>query len=275
MRPGPGRALGGGLLAVVVTMVLAGCGGDTPVYVMLQNSIRKTVKADDGRTVTAIDCTPHLKDVQFSQGFVHLSCHMRFADGGAYTTDATIEQRDYNLAAYNFHFDSPGPLDITTAALPRPATNAAADGPTSLFRAANLQPVLATLDGHVGAHELIVSLALYPSELVAVSAAPDNTARLITVHQGGAITVGPRTSFDGARSGVELSQLRGTVPQHLAEVIAARGRVPTAQLDRFVLDPSGKLASWRIVPRSGTPVFRAHVLGDDLEEIGPSGTKRL
>jgi hypothetical protein len=274
MRPGPGRALGALALSAVL-LFLAGCGDDQPLYVQLQNSITKTIKHDDGRTVTKIDCTPHVNDVQFSQGYVHLSCQMSFADGGAFTTDATIEQRTYNIQSYNFGFDSPGPLDITTAALPRPETNTPGDAPASLFRATNLATVLKALGAHVAAHDLIVSLVVYPNELVTVSADDNNTARLITIHPGGAVTVGPRTPFDGSRSGVELSQLRPSVPQHLAAVIAARGHVPTSQLDRFVLDFSGSLANWRIVPRSGTPTFRAHVQGDGLVELGPSGTRPL
>ena len=52
----------------------------------------------------------------------------------------------------------------------------------------------------------------------------------MTAHNSGALTVGPETSFDGQRSGIEISQLDPAVPQRLARLIAQRGGVPISEL---------------------------------------------
>jgi hypothetical protein len=215
-----------------------------------------------------------VKDVSYSDGFVHLNCFVRFPDGTSYSTQATIEARSYQVEGLNFEFDEPGPLDITTAPLPRPSVSVGAASAGSLFYARNLRKVVTSLAARFTANDLILKMALYPGEAIAVIGA-DGQAQLVTAHNSGTLTVGPQTSFDGQRSGIEISQLDPAVPQRLARLIAKRGRVPISKLDRFVLALPGDLADWQIYPSAGQTWFKAHILGDSLKQISPDRTRSL
>jgi hypothetical protein len=262
-------------VALAVAALLGGCGGDTPAYVELQNSIKTSILRDDHRPVDSVACTPHVKDVSYSDGIVHLNCLVRFKDESSYTTRATIEARSFQVAGYRFGFDEPGPLDITTAPLPRPAVSVPATRAESLFSARNLRPVVNALAKRFGNDELILALALYPGELEAVFGA-NGEARLVTVHTSGQITVGPETTFEGQRSGITISQLDPRVPQRLARLIAARYAVPVSQLDRFVtISLPDDVAGWDVYPTAGAGRFRAHLHGGSLERISRTGARGL
>jgi hypothetical protein len=119
-------------------------------------------------------------------------------------------------------------------------------------------------------------MALYSGELEAVIGA-NGEARLVRVTYSGAVQVGPQTSFTGSRVGIAFSQLVPRVIQRLTKLIAARGGVPVAHIDRFVLTsnlPHGD-SGWTIYPTSGSTRFQSLVLGDQLVMITPSGTRAL
>jgi len=83
-------------------------------------------------------------------------------------------------------------------------------------------------------------------------------------------------SFFGSRSGIDCSQLVPGVIQHLTGLIATRGGVPVARIDRFVLTSlPGDNAGWDIYLTSGTTRFRSLVLGDQLVMISAGGTRAL
>jgi hypothetical protein len=265
----------GAAAAAAIAALLAGCATEpTPAYVSLQNSIKQTITTKDRRPVSSVACTPHVNDVSYSDGYVDLNCTVHFADGTSYVTPATIEARSFQVEGWNFSWDGPGPLDITTAPLPRPTTPVAATSGSSLFYARNLRPVVSALAARFGTNQLILALALYPGELEAVVGA-NGQARPVTAHSSGALTVGPPTNFDGERSGITISPLDPAVPQRLARLIAAHGGVPAGQLDRFVLTFPGDLAGWDIYPATSGVRFQAHVQGDSLEEVSGSQTRAL
>ena len=210
----------------------------------------------------------------YHDGYVHLTCVVSSTDRSSYTTDATIEARAFRVAGYNFEFDEPGPLDITTAPLPQPTVKASATGSGSLFYASNLQQVVDVLKSRFSGNQLILSMALYPGELEAVIGA-DGEARLVTAHPSGALTIGPPTRFEGVRSGIEISQLNARVPERLAAAIAAHGCVPTGEIARFVLGTAGGDAIWKVYRASGSVRFQAHIMGDALKRISGGRTTRL
>lgn len=168
--------------------------------------------------------TPRVQEVSYHDGYVNLTCVVSFPGGSSYTTAATIRARSYQVAGYNFQFDEPGPLDITTAPLPRPTLSRSAAS-ASLFYDRNLRPVIEELSARFPSNQLILSMAIYPGELEAVIGA-GGEGRLVTAHASGALTVGPPTEFEGERSGIEIPQLNPSVPERLVKLIAARGGVP-------------------------------------------------
>ena len=263
-------------VAAALLTLLAGCSLDpTPAYVSLQNSIMRSIIRDDQRAVQSVACSPHVKDVSYEDGVVHLHCVVRFTNGTSYSTEATIEARSYQVSGWDFTFDEPGPAhDITTAPLPRPAPTIVAADPASLFYARNLRTVMKALAARFATNQLILNMAVYPGELEAVMGA-DGQAQLVTVHPSGALTVGPPTRFVGQRRGITVSQLNPGVPQRLAQLIARRAHVPINELDRFVLGSEGDLAIWKIYTSRGQTRFQAHLQGDSLEEISPQRTHRL
>jgi hypothetical protein len=243
---------------------------------MLQSSITGTLSKQEHLSVRSVACTPHVSDVSYDDGFVNLSCLVKFANGSSYTTPATIEARSYQVAGYNFEFQDP-PADEASSAtvLPGPVASIPATDPRSLFLARNLRRVVAALTGRFDSSQLILSLDLYPGGMDAVIGA-NGTARLVTTGPSGALTVGPPTPFAGDRTGIDISQLDPTVPEQLARLISARGGVPTADLRRFVLAfLPGSLAGWNIYASAGQPRFQAHLVGDALKEITSAGAHAL
>ncbi len=261
LRPGLAIAV-----AVLGAALLAGCGsGGTPVYQVLQNSIKQTITNDDRRPVSSVSCSPPLQDVSYQQGIVNVTCLVRFKDGTFYSTQASIEARSYQVSGWHFEFDEPGPLDITTAPLPRPGVSIPATSADSLFYTRNLRPAVNALAARFK-HQLILSLALYPGALEAVVGA-NGQAQLATAHATGRLTVGPPTTFDGERNGITVSQLKPAVPQHLARLISTRGGVPTSMLDHFLLSFHGGYAFWDIYTKNGVAEYTSHLLGDSLKQI--------
>ncbi len=260
--------------SVLAMLPLAGCSGNTPAYVDLQNSIKQSIVKDDQRPVRSVACTPRVQDVSYGDGVVKLSCLVSFPSGSSYTTAATIEARSYQVAGYHFEFDEPGPIDITTAPLPQATVSLSATSPGSLYYARNLGPVVHELWSRFPGNKLILSMALYPGELEAVIGS-GGEAQLVTAHPSGVLTMGPQTQFDGQRTGIEFSQLNPAVPEQLAKTIAARGDVSMRYIGRFQLGFADQDAIWKIYPTAGTVRFQAHIMGDSLERISGSQTTLL
>lgn len=209
-----------------------------------------------------------------------MTCVVRFTNGTSYTTQGTVTNtsQDFDFgAAYSYSFYDPPGVDITKAPLPQPTVRLAATSPASLFAAHNLAAVIKQLTGRFGRHDLIVQMALYPGELEAVIAANGGQARPVSATDTGAVKVGPSVSFTGSRSGIYFAQLVPGVIQHLTRLIVARGGVPLAGINRFVLTNSlpDENSGWNIYLTSGTARFQSLVLGQHLVMITPSGTRAL
>jgi hypothetical protein len=118
--------------------------------------------------------------------------------------------------------------------------------------ARNLAAVIKQLTGRFGRHDLIVQLAIYPGELEAVIAA-NGEARAVSATYAGTVRVGPSVSFNGSRSGIDFGQLVPEVIQHLTRLIVAKGGVPLAEVDRFVLTNAlpDQNSGWNIYLTSG------------------------
>jgi hypothetical protein len=168
--------------------------------------------------------------------------------------------------------------DITRAVPPRPSGAASAihaAGARSLFRAANLAPVIQSLTARFGGDASVVQAALYPGELDLVIA-KGNDARTVRTGASGRIRTGRTTGFDGSRQAASIYQLDAGRPEELARRIAAHGGVPVSDLDRFVLTTKvdGDLAGWVIHPRHGRVVFRSLLVGGRIERVSPGGGRR-
>jgi hypothetical protein len=237
---------------------------------MLQSSIRQTLNSQQAyRKVSSVNCRPHVQDVAYSDGYVHLNCAVRFNDGSSYSTAATIEARSFEVTGYNFAWDGPGQADITKSPPPRPPVTAAGSPSQSLLSAVNLTSAIHTLRSHLHRGDLILQLVIYPGVLQAVVGS-DGTARLVTIHAGGSASAGPGATFAGSRSGIELSQLLPQVVQNLSARVAKHA----GPVDRLVLvSLPGENAGWRIYPVSGSTYFQALVLGENLESVSPSGKR--
>jgi hypothetical protein len=269
------RAVRAVVPAVLASALLAGCGGNTPVYQILQNSISMTLTDRQHRPVQSVACTPRLSDVPYTDGIVDVNCVVDFKDGSSYSTPATIEARNFEVKGWNFTWQGPPPEHTTPPPLPLPPTPVAATSSESLFRASNLEHAVDALADRFRGGRLILSLSLHPGQLEAEIGA-DGSARRAVLDSSGALGVGPPTAFYGPRSGITISQLNPAVPQELARLIAARGGVPTARLDRFVLVFLPRsLAGWDIFPTSGPTRFQAHLQGDALKRIAPGATRSL
>jgi hypothetical protein len=169
-------------------------------------------------------------------------------------------------------------VDVTRAPLPRPTGAAATIGPgsgSSLFRQANLARALGALTNRFGADGDIVALAIYPGQLDVVMADGLGNARLVTEGPTAALHVGQAVPFEGSRQAIGVSQVRADVPERLADEIAKLGGVPTAALDRFVLDLSGPLAAWQILPLRGDGRFAATLTGQHLQRVSAHGRQTL
>jgi hypothetical protein len=273
-------------LAVAGAVLLTGCGGlkksidkinrENSASSSLAGFIQQELTTKFRRSVRSVTCTPYVDEV-VPGDTAHLTCRVRFTDGSSYSTRASVNDpsTDPDIATYTYSFTDPPTLDITTAPLPRPAVTLAATSPASLLRRRNLAPVLRRLAARLGRHDLIMQLAVYPGAVEAVAGA-SGEARSVSVTDAGVLTAGPPVSFDGSRSGIEISQLSPAVIQRLTQQIVARGRVRLAAIGRFVLTslPHGE-AGWTIYPTSGTARFRALLQGQDLVMITPQSRRSL
>lgn len=265
-----------GLAPITCAAVLAGCGGSGPLYVRLQNSIKSTETTKDHRSVASVECTPHVGDIDRGD-IVNLVCLVQFKDGTSYQANATITHPiPYNGGSgyYHYSWDSPPPFDVTKAPLPHPSTTVSAASPGSLFYARNLRPIVAALRARF-AGQLILQLTLYPGELDAVLGR-SGSAEVVRAQGPESVTISARSSFEGSRSGINISQLDPAVLQRLAREIAARADESVSRLGRFVFASfPGDFAGWLIYPISGPVHFQAYLQGDALKEISPSGTRNL
>lgn len=242
----------------------------------LQNSIKSTETTKDHRPVASVACAPQVRDIDRGD-IIDLTCVVRFTDGTSYQAHATITHPiPYNGGAgyYHYTWDSPPPVDVTRAPLPRPAATVSAASPGSLFYARNLRPLVAVLRARF-ARQLILSMALYPGELDAVIGR-DGNAETIRARGPSSLTIVRRSSFEGSRSGITPTQFNPTVPERLAREIAARADESVDRLSRFVLvSLPGAKAGWRIYPVSGRVQFQAYLQGDSLKQISPGATRNL
>jgi hypothetical protein len=243
----------------------------------LESVIQDELTTKFHRSVRSVSCTPYTDQV-LPGDTAQLSCLVRFSNGTSYRAAATITDpsNDPDIAVNNYSFEDPPGADITTAPLSGPTVVLTATSPGSLFAAHNLAAAIKRLTARVGGHDLIIQLALYPGELEAVIGA-NGEARLVSVTYSGALKVGPQASFTGSRSGIVFSQLVPGVIQRLTKLVAARGGVPVARIDRFVLTnslPHGD-SGWNIYPTSGSTRFQSLVLGDHLVMITPGGNRVL
>jgi hypothetical protein len=261
--------------AALASALLAGCGGSTPVYQILQNSISTTLASKQHRAVRSVACTPRVGDVSYSDGIVNVTCVVAFKDGSSYSTPATIEARSFQVTGWNFTWQGPPSKDITQTELPAPVAPITPTSSQSLFYEHNLKRALNALAHRFRHGQLILSMSLYPAQLEAVIGA-NGSARRVVALSSGTLTVGPSTAFYGSRSGITISQVNPAVPQELARLMAARGGLPMARVDRFVLAfLPGSLAGWDIYPTSGPARFQSRLQGDALKRIAPGATRSL
>lgn len=268
-------------------MLLGGCGGlkksidrinrENESYSGLQSFMRDELTTKFHRSVRSVSCTPHVDQV-LPGSSANLTCVVRFTDGTSYTAPATITDpsNDPDTAVNHFSFQDPPPIDITKAPLPKPTVTLAATSSASLLRAHGLAQAIQRLSARIGRHDLLIQLAIYPGELVAVVAGSGGEAHLVTASYSGQLTVGPAVPFNGSRSGISLGQLVPAVIQRLTREIAAKGGVPLAGIGRFVLTTRpGDNAGWEIYPTSGSRHFQALILGEHLTMITQKGSHAL
>jgi hypothetical protein len=270
------KRLVGGASLTALCLSVAACGSDPgAAYLETQSSIQRTL-ASEHLSVTSVACTPEVGQLAWTDRPAHLHCTVRFRSGASYTTPATVQPvvDQPDALTWNGPPSGIGQIDITKAPLPSPSSSLTATSAGSLFYARNLRPVVAAIDKRF-AKQSIVQLVLYPGELQAVIANADNEARLVTAVTGGTLTVGPPSSFTGARNAIYPSQLDAAVPERLARLISQRGSLPTARLARFVLYFTAQNAGWNIYPLSGEIRFQSLLMGDALKVITASGARRL
>jgi hypothetical protein len=224
--------------------------------------------------VQSVACTPHVQDVSYHDGYVHLTCVVSSTDRSSYTTDATIEACAFQVAGYNFEFDEPGPLDITTAPLPQPTVKASATGSGSLFYASNLQQVVDVLKSRFSGNQLILSMALYPGR----ARSRDRRRRRGAAGDRPPVRGADHRPADAIRRRAQRDRdlaAERAVPERLAAAIAAHGGVPTGEIARFVLGTAGGDAIWKVYRASGSVRFQAHIMADALKRISGGRTTRL
>ena len=170
---------------MLLGVVVAGCGDPGAAYLETQNSIRSTLNSEH-MAVASVSCTPHTGDLAWTDPPARLHCHVRFKNGTAYTTPATVQPvvDQPDSLTWDSPPDSRGVIDITKAPLPVPTSSLSATSSSSLFDARNLQPVVAELNRRFR-NQSVVQLAIYPGELQAVIIDGDNQARLGHDRQSG------------------------------------------------------------------------------------------
>lgn len=243
----------------------------------LQGFIRDQLTSKFSRSVRSVTCTPYTDEVLPGDS-ANLMCAVVFTDGTSYTTPATITDpsTDPDIATESFSFTDPPPIDITTAPLPAPTVRLSATSPHSLLVADNLAHVVSKLKGRFGSQDVIVQLAIYPGEVEAVIAGNNGEARAVTAAYTGTLTVGSLAAFQGARNGIDFSQVVPSVIQRLTGLVTSKGNEPLASISRFVLNnlPGGN-SGWTIYLTSGSTRFRALVLGENPQKVTPGGTHDL
>ena len=273
-------------LVLAGLMMLAGCGGvkkdidrmntSQEAYSELQGFVRTELTTKFHRSVRSVSCTPHVNEV-LPTSTAHLTCVVRFTDGTSYVSRAAVidPSTDPDIATYTYRFADPPAQDITTAPLPAPAIRLSAADSGSLLSASNLTPVVRRLSSRFGKY-LIIQLVVSAGAVQAVIAA-DGQARLVTATGTGSITAGAPVGFSGSRNAISFSQFKPAVIQKLARKITSRAGIPLARISRFVLTNSlpGGNSGWTIYLTSGSSRFQALVLGQELDEITPSGLRHL
>jgi hypothetical protein len=279
-----------GALGLILVVLLAGCSishikkaidkinRENSATGSLESFIQDELTSKFSRSVKSVSCTPYVDQV-LQGDTAQMTCKVVFTDGTSYTTPGTVydPSTDPDYTTYNYSFDDPPGVDITTAPLPEPLLTLPATSPHSLLLAKNLSPAENTLISRFGSKDLIIQLVVYPAELEAVIAASGGKAWLATVTYYNTMKVGPQTSFNGSRSGIDFSQLRPQVIQQLTQEITAKGGVPLPDISRFVLTNSlpSQNSGWNIYLTKGTKRFQALVLGQHLVELTSSGAKVL
>jgi hypothetical protein len=254
---------------------LAACGSGTEAYQDLQSFLAGQISRQANRPVASVACTPHVREVEYDST-ADFRCLVRFKDGTSYQTPARIRNPSQSPSGgyYVYSWTPPPGPDITSAPLPPPPSQLSSTSPGSLFFARNLRSAVKTLAAQFHGQQLILALVLYPGALEAVIGA-NGAAQRVTVDQFGHLAVSARGSFTGSRQGIYVSQLDPTVPHRIADAIAARGKVATARLTRFVLDLSGADAAWDIYSTNAGVRFHALLTGGSVSEISASGTRSL
>lgn len=281
------RAMGAGLALGVAATAATGCSSirtaiqnantDAAAYHDLQEYIKDTLTTRLNRPVSSVSCVPHVQQV-LQEDSVTLKCVVVFTDGTWYTTRGTItdSSTDPDIATESFTFGYPPAADITTAPLPGPTVWLSATSPDSLLLARNLTPAVRKLTARFDSSNLILQLAIYPGELVAVIGS-NGTAWPVSVTYSGAMTVGPAATFNGSRNGIGFPQFIPGVIQNLTGLITTKGEARLGNVSRFVLNNSlpGGRSGWDIYLTSGSVRYRALVLGDNPQIITPAGARDL
>jgi len=277
----PGRRVAARRLASFVSLGLlglfvAGCSDPGAAYLETQSSIRSTLNSEH-MPVASVSCTPQTGQLAWTDPPAHLHCHVRFKNGTAYTTPATVQPvvDQPDALTWNGPPNSSGTIDITKAPLPVPTSSLSAASPNSLFNASNLTPVVQALNKRFR-NQSVVQLAIYPGELQAVIINSQNEARLVTTDGSGALKIGPARGVNGSRTAIYPNQITPSVVQQLAKLISSsKDGVPLAHISRFALAIRGQNAGWDIYPISGRIRFEALLQGQSPEVVTAHGKRAL
>jgi hypothetical protein len=260
----------------LVCVLVAGCSDPGSAYLETQNSIRSTLNSEH-MPVASVSCTPQTGQLEWTDPPAHLHCHVRFKNGTAYTTPATVQPvvDQPDALTWNGPPDGTGTIDITKAPLPVPTSSLSAASPKSLFNASNLTPVVRALNRRFR-NQSVVQLAIYPGELQAVIINNQNEARLVTTDSSGALRLGPTRGVNGSRTAIYPDQITPSVVQQLTNLISSsKGGVPLAKISRFALAIRGQDAGWDIYPISGRIRFEALLQGQSPVVITAHGKRAL
>ncbi|HUC58203.1 MAG TPA: hypothetical protein VMA95_12435 [Streptosporangiaceae bacterium] len=284
------RLAGAGVIGLILVVLLAGCSishikksidkvnRENSATGSLESFIQDELTTKFHRSVKSVSCAPYVDEV-LQQDTAHMTCKVRFTDGTGYTTQGTVydPSTDPDYSTYTYSFNDPPGVDLTKAPLPGPILNLPATSPHSLLLARNLTPVVRTLTGHFGSHDLILQMAIYPGEVEAVIAASGGKAWLATATYYNTLKVGPQTSFSGSRSGIAFSQLVPSVIQRLTQEITTKGGAKLADVSRFVLTNNlpSQNSGWNIYLTKGSDRYQALVLGEHLVEFTATGARDL
>ena len=258
-----------------VCVFIAGCSDPGGAYEETQNGIRSTLNSEH-MAVASVSCTPHTGQLAWTDPPAHLRCRVKFKNGTAYTTPATVQPvvDQPDAITWDGPPDSRGVIDITKAPLPVPTSSLSATSPQSLFDAANLTPIVQALNRRFH-NQSIVQLTIYPGELEAVIIDGQNNARLVTTDARGKLRVGPALGVDGSRSAIYPNQIMPGAVQRLAGLISAQGGIAKGRISRFAMTIRGQNAYWEIYPISGRVRFEALIEGQSPVIINQHGRHPL